>query len=144
MAKSAPSACNRQAVRAYVLGRMRTKEIAKEMPEIGGFANNVDRFIIITGKTSAYRYDEDYQFVVSASIYAGYLSLTLHACGLGSCIIQRALTYNRKWKSMQLKYHVPEDEQIVCLIAVGNLKDETVVPISHRICNDETFVFISD
>lgn len=50
---------------------------AKHLTGIDGFAEKVDRFVLITGKTSTYRIDEINQYIISESIYAAYLSLTL-------------------------------------------------------------------
>ena len=52
------------------------------MSAVGGFAEKVDKFIIITGKVSEYRDDEQFQYAISASIFAGYLSITLQTEGI--------------------------------------------------------------
>ena len=69
---------------------------------------------------------------MSASIFAAYLSLTLHTYGLGACIIQRAVVWTEEWEEIQKKYKIPLDEQAICVLGVGNLKDEFSVPVSHR------------
>lgn len=142
LAQYAPSACNRQGVRAYVLNREKSGELAKNLSGIGGFADKASRLILITGKTSAYRADETYQYIVSASIYAAYLSLTLHAYGLASCVVQRQVVWSRDWDALRQRYGIPEDEQIVIMLAVGNMKDECLVPVSHRLENEEMIKFI--
>lgn len=142
LAQTAPSACNRQGVKCYVLSHDISMKIAKQMSGIGGFAESVDRFIIITGRTSAYRLDEINQYIVSASIFTGYLSLTLHLYGLGACIIQRKVLWSKSWSQLQDEYCIPTDEQMVCMIAVGNLKDSFDVPLSHRLNDKEVCTFI--
>ena len=111
LAQTAPSACNRQGVRAYVISHEKSLDMAKQLVGIGGFAESVDRFILITGKTSAYRFYEINQFIVSASIYIGYLSLTLHLYGIGACIVQRPVVWTKMWEKMKKSYCIPEDEQ---------------------------------
>ncbi len=68
------------------------------MAGVGGFAEKVDKFIIITGKVSEYRDDEQFQYAISASIFAGYLSITLQTEGIGACIIQRPILL---WQKME-------------------------------------------
>lgn len=133
LAQRSPSACNRQGVRVYVLSHEKTMKYAAELEGIGGFAESVDRFILITGKQSSYRIGEMRQFIVSASMYAGYLTLTLHLYQIGACVIQRPLYETKEWCTMRAELGIEEDEQLVCMIAVGSLKDSCVVPYSKRI-----------
>ena len=142
LAQTAPSACNRQGVRAYVLSPERSKKLSEQLAGIGGFADSVSRFILVTGKTSAYRIDEINQYIVSASIYAAYLSLTLHLYGLGACIVQRPVIWSKEWEKIRKWALIEEDEQMICLLAVGDLKEQFVAPMSHRISSQEIIKFI--
>ena len=132
LAQSCPSACNRQGVRTYIVHSKKADALKTWLTGIGGFEDTVKEFILITGKLSAYKPDDYYQYVVSASIFAAYLSLTLHTYGLGACIIQRAVVWTEEWEEIQKKYKIPLDEQAICVLGVGNLKDEFSVPVSHR------------
>ena len=132
LAQKAPSACNRQGVRTYIVSGENLVSLVKQMPEIGGFAEAAKRIIIITGKTSAYRPEELYQYTVSASMYAAYLSLTLHLYGMGACIVQRPVIWTNSWEKNRVNLQIPDDEQIVCMMTVGKLKDTFKVPISNR------------
>ena len=143
LAQTAPSACNRQAVGCYVLSERLTRDMARDLSGIGGFAENVDRFILITGKVSAYRMSEVNQYIVSASIFTAYLTMTLHLYGVGACVVQRPVTWDGKWKKMCNKYGISKDEQLVIAIAIGNMKDECVVPLSHRIIMSDEQLFIN-
>lgn len=144
LAQRAPSACNRQGYRVYVLGQEQSKEYAKQLKGIGGFADSVNRFIMITGKLSTYKKEEINQYIVSASMYAAYLTLTLHLYGMGACVVQRPLIYNKNWEQLREKYNIPNDEQLICLLATGNLKEEMQVPLSHRLSKDIMFHFIGE
>lgn len=142
LAQKAPSACNRQGVRVYVLDKEKSRDYMKQLSGIGGFAEAVDKYILVTGKTSAYRLEEDNQFIVSASIYAAYLTLTLHLYGIGACVVQRPVVWNAEWAQNRKVFGIPEDEQIVCLLAVGNLKESCKVPVSYRMKNEEMIRFL--
>lgn len=142
LAQHAPSACNRQGYRAYILSDEKSKKYAKGLAGIGGFEKSVGRFILITGKISAYRIDEVNQYIVSASMYAAYLTLTLHLYGLGACVVQRPLIWDKEWEKVRVEYDIPYDEQLICLLAIGNLKKNINVPQSHRLAEEVMFKFI--
>ncbi len=137
LAQTAPSACNRQAVRAYAMDTQRFTELyPNDMQGVGGFLDNCDKVIMITGKISAYELYEYKQFIVSAGIFAGYLSLALHSLGLGACVVQRSLRPEQTWKDFCQKTGVPTDEQLICLVTVGQMNKKTVVPLSKRFDTD--------
>lgn len=133
----APSACNRQAVRVYIVTNQNKKHLSSWLTGIGGFEKVVDKYIIITGKVSAYRTDEFFQYAVSSSIFAGYLSLALQSVGVGACLIQRPLIRTKDWIDLSKKLGIPKDEQIVVMLGTGMLKSNYKVPVSNRLTYDE-------
>lgn len=142
-AQYAPSACNRQAVRAYVLSSSKICGLYKDdLSGIGGFAEKADKFILITGKLSAYDIGEYNQHVVSASIFATYLIEALFAQKIGSCMVQRPLYYSIQWKNIANELGIPMDERLVLMIAIGKIKDEYTVPLSKRFPTDAIVKFI--
>lgn len=142
LAQRCPSACNRQGVRVYVVDNSKYDGIIKQLSGIGGFADGLDKLVIVTGKLSSYRYDEVNQYIVSASIFAGYLSLTLHLYGLGACIIQRSVIWNKNTEFIKREFNIDDDEQVVCMLGVGNVGGNIKVPVSHRLNIDEFAKFI--
>lgn len=133
----APSACNRQAVRVYVITSKNKENLNTWLSGVGGFAEAVDKYIIVTGKVSAYRTDELFQYAVSSSIFAGYLSLALQSVGIGACLIQRPLIRTKDWIDLSKKLGIPEDEQIVVMLGTGMLKSHYRVPVSNRLKYNE-------
>ncbi len=142
LAQRAPSACNRQSVRAYVINPEDFAGLSEQLQSIGGFAEAVSRYVLITGKHSSYRLSENNQYIVSASMYAAYLTLTLHLYGMGGCVIQRPVVWTPQWAENRKKLKIPVDEQIICMVAVGNLKESCRVPVSHRLQNCNVIKFI--
>lgn len=140
LAQRAPSACNRQAVRVYLVpAKKYVEDTNSDLEGIGGFTDDVEYFLIITGKLSAYDEFEYKQFVVSAGVFAGYLTLALHAYKIGACVIQRSIRKNDKWDAFRIKNNISKDEQIVLMIGIGSMKEETLVPVSKRYDVDEIF-----
>lgn len=136
LAQTCPSACNRQAVRVYAFHAGEAPLIQDWLKGTGGFEGDVQEFLLVTGKQSAYGIFEQSAWTVSASMFAAYLALALHAVGLGACIVQRNPGYNSKWEEIRSRMQICADEQPVCIIAAGNLKDKTTVPLSRRLPTD--------
>lgn len=144
-AQYAPSACNRQAVRAYVLSSKQLCQLyGSNLEGVGGFAENADKFILITGQLSAYNQGEYNQHIVSASIFATYLMQALFAQNIGTCIVQRPLYYFKQWDQIAKAIGAPEDERLVFMIAVGHMKEEYTVPVSKRFPPEQVVKFIKD
>jgi len=133
LALKAPSACNRQATKVYILNKDKFSILSDFLAGTRGFLEEVDKILIVTGKLSAYEIGEKYQYIVSPSIFVGYLTLTLHAKGLGACVLQRDLMKTKKWKMLANKIGAQEDEQLVCMLAVGVPNDKILVPVSKRL-----------
>ncbi len=143
LAQRCPSACNRQAYRVYVIDDEQKKaDLCGWFEGVGGFQDKVQSFVLITGKISSYNESEINQYIVSASIYAAYLSLTLHLYGFGACMIQRPVVWSKDWDKIRQKFSIPYDEQIILAIAVGNLKENFNVPVSYRLKSDEIIKFL--
>lgn len=140
LAQRCPSACNRQGVRVYsVKGSDFISQYGHSLEGIGGFAQDVDKFLLITGKKSAYALGEKNQFIVSASMFGAYLTLTLHAYNIGACTIQRPLISTKPWESYRELKGIPSDEQLVMLIGIGKYKDKCTVPLSKRFDIDKIY-----
>lgn len=138
LALRAPSACNRQATKVYVIsGEQRAKAG-------GGNEYYADKYLIICGCMSAYSLSEMNDWIVSSAIFSGYLSLALHSVGIGSCCFRKALVGKSQFNdNIRALCHIPENEQIVLEMAIGNYKDEFVVPVSQRRLPEDVIV-VSD
>lgn len=140
LAQLCPSACNRQCARVYFVDKQKyMTEMNTDLQGIGGFADDAYGFLLVTGRKSAYNLDERNQYLVSASIFAGYLSLALHTYGIASCVVQRSVSPNVRWEKFKKTNAIAEDEQIVLMLAIGKYKEETRVPISKRFPVDRIY-----
>lgn len=123
----APSACNRQATHVYILSE------AERMEAGGENEYHANRYIILTGVMDAYVPSEIDDWIVSTSIFAGYLSLALHAQGIGSCVIRKPFIREGDFgRGLRKVCSIPDNEQIVIELAAGNYKESFEVPVSFR------------
>lgn len=127
LALKCPSACNRQVTNCYVY---QSKEL---------------QTIILTSNIRAYEIGEFNDWFISPGIFAGYLSLSLHLYGIGSCVYRKQLygshPYNDK---MRKKCNIPDDEMIMIELRFGYYKDEFIVPVSNRHSANEIISFIEE
>ena len=128
MANRCPSACNRQPSHVYLIQQDLWHKYTPDMNQ----AYNCKQHLLITVSRSAYTIDEINDWIVSASIFAGYLSLSLTAVGIGSCVIKKSLLNDNAYKQLKRYCGIPDDEKIILEIAIGNYKESFSVPISNR------------
>lgn len=125
LAMKCPSACNRQVTNCYVY---QSKEL---------------QTIILTTSIRAYGAGEFNDWFISPGIFAGYLSLTLHLYGIGSCVYRKQLyghhPYNERMKK---ECNIPDDEMIMIELRFGYYKDNFIVPVSNRNSVDNIVSFI--
>ena len=127
LAMRCPSACNRQPYRIYYMD-------AQQRFESTGSQDKSTASLYITGIISAFEMSEVLDWIVSPSIFTAYLTLTLHAFGIGSCIYRKDLVcsseYNDKVKQA---CGIPDNEQLILELRIGNYAEETIVAYSNRL-----------
>lgn len=134
LANKCPSACNRQPFKAYLVSGSVRRKID------GSIYYNADKHIIITGVVSAFERDEYNDWIVNASIFAGYLTLSLHVYCIACCPMRVDLLERSKYYSKIREFcNIPEDERIILEMPIGNYKDNFSVAVSARIENKEIF-----
>lgn len=129
MALRCPSACNRQPFKVYVIEPIKlAKQLGRAQLQYEG-----DRTLVITGNVRAFTSGELLDWIVSPSIFVGYLTLSLHSLGIGSCVVRKDLVkhsaYNDAIRSLT---NMDESECVVLEIFIGYYKDEYVAPVSNR------------
>lgn len=128
MANRCPSACNRQPSHVWLISQAIWNAHTNDMNQV----YNAKYHLLITASRHAFGLDEINDWVVSASIFAGYLSLSLTAMGIGSCVIKKGLLNDNAYKKLKDHCGISDDEKIILEIAIGNYKDTFNVPVSNR------------
>lgn len=138
MALHCPSACNRQPFKVYVIEPSNLeKELGKRLQYKG------DKTLIITGDLRAFAPSEAPDWLISPSIFAGFLTLSLHSLGIGSCIVRKDLinpsAYNNAIRTVS---GMTDSECVVLEMFVGYYPDEFSIPVSNRMTANEVVRFI--
>lgn len=120
-----PSACNRQPYNIYVVSDEKRKHI--------GVKDESAASIYVTGVIDAYTMAEMLDWIVSPSIFVGYLTLSLHIQGIGSCIYRKDLVCDTEYnKQVKKLCDIPDNEQIILEIRIGNYPERVNVAVSNR------------
>lgn len=131
LAQNAPSACNRQSPRVYLVESRETiKEVFKYQGGNRGFGQTVDKLIVVCSYLGNYHDTERNCAYIDGGIFTMNLAYALHYYGVGACILNWSATKKRDKKVRKI-LSVRDSEVIVDLIACGN------VPSEFKVCRSE-------
>lgn len=136
----APSVCNRQGwFIHYYDDKSKMAELLSYQNGNAGFTECIDKLIIVTGNLKAFTRHEHNQLFVDGGLVSMNLMLAIHAAGLGSCPLNTCMHYTKE-KNLMSAAGIPENERLIMMIAVGNLKDEFSVAQSEKYGLDEVLI----
>jgi nitroreductase len=139
IAKYAPSVCNRQAWKVFVIDHNKP-ELKSRFLEVQngnkGFGDRINTLLIVTGKLSSFYSFERNQVFIDGGLFAMSIVLALHSKGLGTCCLNTS--YSAQAHELFRNVMPLEDDCVpIMFIAVGNLQDEYKVATSYRKPLDE-------
>lgn len=143
IAQKAPSVCNRQSGRAHVIKNSKLREKLFALHKGNkGFGHLVDTIIIVTSDMRTFTsVGERNQAFIDGSLFGMTLIYALHSFGLTTCALNWSVTHKADMELHTL-VQIPEHEQIVFLIAVGNYPEVLQVAQSTRCDVDEVIKII--
>ncbi|PKV50977.1 nitroreductase [Aquimarina sp. MAR_2010_214] len=132
IAKHAPSVCNRQSWMAHIFTKKgQILELLKLQGGNNGFTDSVNRLVIITTDTKAFTTLESNQVYVDGGLFSMNLVLSFHNQGLGACCLNTCFPYTTE-KKVKKVGDIPENEKLIMMIGIGNLKKEYKVAVSKK------------
>lgn len=143
LARKAPSACNRQGGKAYIINDINLRSrVAKLHMGINGFGEQLSTFIIITSDVKCFGgAGERNQAFVDGGLFAMSVLMALHYKGLATIPLHWGVE-----KKTDAKLHkvvgIPASEAVIMLIGVGNYPDEFNVAKSCRRGMEDVCVII--
>ncbi len=143
IARSAPSACNRQATRVYVIkNRDDIDSVLAFQNGNKGFGHLADKAIVLTADISSFRGAQERNFGwMDSGIFAMNLLYALHHKKIGACPLNAGMSpgAERKVKSL---CGIPPEEVVTLFIACGAVPDELELANSERKSVDEIVRFV--
>ncbi|MBQ2617073.1 MAG: nitroreductase [Synergistaceae bacterium] len=127
-----PSACNRQPFKVYFSEeREKIAKIIKATPDQFITSGFHDCLIVTCDRVLLSPAELDDQEYINGGIFLGYLVLSIHAHGLGSCLCQ-FLQKDRRQEKVKRSFGISDSEVIVCFVGIGELEDEVSFACSQR------------
>jgi nitroreductase len=133
IAQNAPSSCNRQPVRVYIITNVDLiKEILKLQGGTRGFGDLATALFVVTSNVSLFQdLMERWQPTLNAGFFGMSLLYALHFKKIGACTLNWSED-KRKDQALRKLLNIPEFEHIHFLISCGYLPDEFDIAASKR------------
>lgn len=133
LAKTSPSACNRQSVRVHCFSsKEKIKQILEVQAGARGFGENCDKLLIVTFDSKSYFEEKERNLgYVDGGIFAMNLLYSLQYYKIGNCILN-ASNDIRKDKKIRSIINIAFSEIIVCYVACGAIPSDAKIAYSKR------------
>lgn len=140
LAQTAPSACNRQGTKVYVIStEEKKKEVLKLQKGNRGFGNKAERILLITNNMNKYKYSNKAMAFTDSGIFTMNLLYALHYYKICACTLNAALSI-RKERNLRKIIGYSKSEFPVVFISIGHAPEKIMIAGSqrlktHDICN---------
>lgn len=142
LARTTPTACNRQPNKTYVVGNPDLiKQIATLQGGGRGFVESANKLFVVTTAVEPFGYNEYFEAYKSGGMYVMNLLYALHAYQIGAC----PLMWNgekKRDKQLRSLLSVPDNEEIIMLVSAGYPADEFSYVTSVRNPINESLVIV--
>lgn len=133
LAQTAPSACNRQGTRVYVVTTEDKKKAVLELQNGNrGFGNLADRILLITADMGFWKCENRTSAFLDAGIFTMNLLYALHYYGICACTLNAHLSIKNQ-KKLKRIVNYSEGELPAVFIAIGNAPERFMVTGSQRV-----------
>lgn len=144
LAQKSPSVCNRQSCGVYVVD---DPELRKQALDIQGgnrgFGQDIGALLVVTSDLSIFRDSKERnQGFVDGGLFAMTLMYALHYLGLGCCPLNWSAA-RAKDRRLRHLLDIPDNELVIVLLGVGNLKPSFDVASSPRRAKAEVIRWIT-
>ena len=142
LARTTPTACNRQPNKTYVVGdKAMINQIAVLQGGGRGWAENANKLFIVSSALEPFGYNEPMEAYKAGGMYVMNLLYALHAYQIGTCPL---MWKGEKKADEQLRrmLGVSDNEEIIMIIAAGYPIEEFTYVTSVRNPLDESLVIV--
>ncbi|QNT71191.1 nitroreductase family protein [Defluviicoccus vanus] len=133
IAQKTPSVCNRQCWRVHIFSSEEAKRQVLECQSGNrGFGHEASHVLVVTSDLQPFTgIHERYQGWIDGGMFSMSLVYALHSFGLGSCCLNWSVRAGTD-KRLRRIAAIPGHENVIMMIAVGNLVEEFKVACSVR------------
>lgn len=141
LARTAPSACNRQSIKVYVVAGEKKEQVIGLQNGNRGFGDNIGQMLIITSN----QIDWDEEFRTSAYLDGGIFTMNLlyalHYFKICACTLNAHLNIRKQAKLRKI-VGMDKAEIPVCFIAIGKPKEKMRIAKSRRLSLSNILKFV--
>ena len=141
LARTAPSACNRQSIKVYVVAGEKKEQVIGLQNGNRGFGDNIGQMLII----SSNQIDWDEEFRTSAYLDGGIFTMNLlyalHYFKICACTLNAHLNVRKQAKLRKI-VGMEKAEIPVCFIAIGKPKERMRIAKSRRLALRNILKFV--
>jgi len=142
LAQHAPSVCNRQSARVYLVGGASMGSCLHLQNGNRGFGEQLARLAIVTSDQRNFvSIGERNQCWIDGGLFAMTFCYALHAQGLGTCMLNWSVE-NEKDKALRRLVDIPDHEVVIMMMGIGHLPDELDVARSRRLDLEDVRRFV--
>ncbi|PVX50748.1 nitroreductase [Balneicella halophila] len=143
VAKTAPSACNRQPFRFISTNnRDLILRVGGLAPGTSGFLENIPNLICVVGDLKNYEFEKDRHIIyIDSSLAVMQMLLFFQTKGISSCILNWPEEYKRD-KAISKLLNLEKSERVVLLVAFGYADKTGSIPFSAKKGNNEMLEII--
>ena len=139
-----PSACNRQPFKVYFSDNKETiARIIRAVPDQFIASGFHDCLIVTCDRSLLNPAETDDQEYINGGIFLGYLAMSIHAHGLGSCLCQ-FLQKDRRQQKVKQEFGINSSEVIVGFVAFGELEEAVYCACAQRRNVEDVAVCLDD
>ncbi|MBO4573972.1 MAG: nitroreductase family protein [Bacteroidales bacterium] len=131
LAQNAPSACNRQPVRLYIVSdKKKIQDVISIQKGNRGFGQVVDKLIVVCSYLGCYLPQERNCAFIDGGIFTMNLAYALHYNSIGACILNWCVDSD---SDNEIRRIIPirDSETVCCLLSCG------MVPDKFKVCRSE-------
>lgn len=143
VAKTAPSACNRQPFRFISTSDRRLiMQVGGLAPGTTGFLKNIPNLICVVGDLKNYEFEKDRHIIyIDSSLAVMQMLLSFQTKGISSCILNWPEEYKRD-RAISKILNLGKSERVVLLVAFGYADKTGNIPFSAKKGNNELLEII--
>lgn len=142
LARTTPTACNRQPNKTYIITN---KDLLEKIIKIQGggrgFADKANKLLIITSRVDAFNVNEINEAFKSGGMYVMNLLYALHYKKIGACPLEWGENPKND-KTLRMLVNISDNEEIIMVISIGYPTDEFKYVTSVRNNIEESYCVI--
>lgn len=142
LAQTAPSACNRQSTRVYVIESEEKKQQVLNLQNGNrGFGHRADKILLITSDMKFWEFKTRPSAYLDAGIFTQNLLYALHYEKICACTLNAHLTIKQR-KNLKNIIGYSESEMPIVYIAIGKAPEHFMVAGSQRLNTEQILQFV--